>query len=60
MEYMGIDSRNKLKEKGLTDEVIDKYFGLMLNMGNGKATYGLVILYQKQQKNPHTSQELHG
>ena len=46
MEYMGIDSRNKLKEKGLTDEVIDKYFGLMLNMGNGKATYGLDFDYQ--------------
>ena len=46
MEYMGIDSRNKLKEKGLTDEVIDKYFGLMLNMDNGKATYGLDFDYQ--------------
>ena len=39
MDFMGINSRNKLKEKGLTDEVIDKYFGLMLNMDNGKATY---------------------
>ncbi len=40
-KYSGADSRAELKEKGLTDELIDKYFGLMSNMRTGIGTYAL-------------------
>ena len=40
-KYSGADSRAELKEKGLTDELIDKYFGLMSNMQTGIGTYAL-------------------
>ena len=40
-KYSGADSRAELKEKGLTDELIDKYFVLTSNMQTGIGTYAL-------------------
>ena len=40
-KYSGADSRAELKEKGLTDELIDKYFELTSNMQTGIGTYAL-------------------
>ncbi len=45
-EYVGANSRKSLKDKGLTDEVIDKYFKLTLNGNSGKATYALNYKYK--------------
>lgn len=39
-QYCGADSRQKLKDEGFTDELIDKYFDLLENL-IGKTTYVL-------------------
>lgn len=39
LDITGISSKNSLKEQGLTDEVIDKYFGLALSYDTGKGVY---------------------
>lgn len=39
LDITGISSRNQLKEQGLTDEIIDKYFDLFASLTTGSASY---------------------